>query len=101
MKYRMDDDGVIVDTDRATGEWEEASRWNGKFNISVATGGQWSHQRLYLSAKRRYYLLSWSDWQGTRGSTRWMSPKEAAAWLALNGHVMPADLTAVAAEVTE
>lgn len=52
MKYRMDD-GTVVDTDRASDSWAEASYWDGNNHISKATGSQWTHQQLYRSRKWR------------------------------------------------
>jgi len=99
-RYRMDDDAV-VDTSKAAQRWEEATDWNGNNYISRATGSQWEHQELYRGAKGRYYIVSWSQWQGSLSSARWLTPREAALWLTSNDHEIPPDLEDVAAEVIE
>lgn len=91
MIFRMDDNRV-VNTKKAQNEWEEDTRWNGNNHISVATGSQWEHETLYMSAKGSYYLVHTSQWQGSQPSARWVDPAEAAAWLAANGHELPNDL---------
>lgn len=100
MKYRMED-GTVVDTDRASASWREALEWDGRNQISKATGRQWDHQRLYRSRNGRYYIESWSEWQGSRDHAEWVSPEEAARWLLINGRELPHDLLKVVEEVTE
>jgi hypothetical protein len=99
-RYRMED-GTVVDTDLAQQSWGEATRWDGNNHISVATSSQWEHQQLYRSRKGRYYLVWWSQWQGSAPDAEWVSEHEAASWLAAMGHDIPADLVAAAEEVTE
>jgi len=95
-RYRMDTGGV-VDTRKAQRLWEESRGWNGNNYISRATGSQWEHEELYRSTKGRYYIVSWSQWQGTGpGETRYLDAREAAAWLVYHGHEIPADLEDVA-----
>jgi hypothetical protein len=93
-RYRMDD-GVIVDTKRATEHWDEKTRWNGNNHISVNTGSQWAHQRLYRSAKGRYWIECWSQWQGSLPYARWLDRAETAKWLLLNECDVPEDLADV------
>jgi hypothetical protein len=90
-KYKMDD-GKIVDTTKALYRWEEETFFDGRNRISNATGSQWEHQRLYRSAKGRYYLECSSQWQGTHPYARWVSREEAATWLIANGHGLPPEL---------
>jgi hypothetical protein len=99
-RYKMHDD-TIVDTDLATGTWQEATDWNGNNHISRPTGSQWNHERLYRSAKGRYYLESTSQWQGSTPSAMWLTDENAARWLLLNDHELPEDLARFAREVCE
>jgi hypothetical protein len=100
-RYKMND-GTIVDTDYAAREWREGTRHNGTSWVSLATGDQWTHERLYRSRRGRYYLVRWSDWQGSASSARYVDPREAAAWLMLNGHDdMPSDLARAVEAVAE
>lgn len=99
-RYRIEGDG-IVDTDKATAYWQESTRWDGRNKISVNTGSQWDHQTLYKSRRGRYYLLHWSQWQGSTPHAEWVSPEEAARWLLLNEEELPADLEQYEEEVCE
>ncbi|HEX4998922.1 MAG TPA: hypothetical protein VFY29_11890 [Terriglobia bacterium] len=100
MTFRMDD-GVTVDTARSRRRWEEATDFNGRNYISRATGDQWVHETLFESAKGRYYIVTASQWQGSRDSARWVSATEAAAWLALCDHGIPPELAAAAGSAVE
>lgn len=98
---RYDLDGVIVDTDNAAKHWGESTRFDGRNHVSMATGSQWEHETLYLSAKGRYYIESTSQWQGSTPGARFVTNEEAARWLLLNERNLPKDLAAVASEVSE
>jgi hypothetical protein len=99
-RYLMED-GAVVETKSATADWREATHWNGNNHISVATGSQWVHERLYRSRKGRYYIEHTSQWQGSSPSANWVSREEAARWLLTNDHPLPADLADLEAEVME
>ena len=90
MTYRIEN--TIVKTENAAQCWEEDTRWNGNNHISVNTGSQFDHQKLYKSRKGRYYVESWSQWQGSTPHAEWVSPEEAARWLLRNDEELPADL---------
>lgn len=98
-RYRLD--GTIVDTANAIKSWDEDTRFDGRNHISVATGSEWDHQKLYQSRKGRYYIEHWSQWQGSTPRAEWVSPQEAARWLLQNNHELPADLVEIAEQVTE
>lgn len=98
-RYKID--GAVVDTLKAKRQWDEATRWDGRNHISVPTGSQWEHEVLYLSARGRYYLVSFSQWQGTTPSAEFISDFEAARWLLENNEELPADLAHHAAEIAE
>lgn len=100
MRYRMDD-GTIVDTGNASKSWDEDTYFDGRNNISRATGEQWSHQTLYRSRRGRYYVEHSSQWQGSHPSAEWVSNAEAARWLLVNNHEIPEELATVADEVAE
>lgn len=100
MTYRMED-GTVVKTENAAQSWREAKYHDGRNLISKATGDQWLHQALYRSRKGRYYVEHTSQCQGSRDYATWVSPEEAAAWLALNGHEIPAELADAAEKSTE
>jgi hypothetical protein len=76
--------------------WDEARRWDGRNHISVATGSQWEHERLYRSRKGLWILHAWSQWQGTRERWQVIGADEAAEWLVKNGHydAVPAEALA-------
>lgn len=79
-RYKMDD-GTFVDTKKAKEHWNESTRWDGANHISVATGSQWEHETLYLSAKGRWYIEYTSQWQGTASYAVYVSEEEAAGWI--------------------
>lgn len=99
-RYRMSD-GMVVDTANASRRWEEATRWDGRNHISVATGSQWEHQTLYRSRRGRYYVEHTSQWQGSAPTAEWFSREEATRWLLANDHDVPAELKTVADDLTE
>ena len=98
--YGMDD-GTVVNTERASAVYEESTYFDGRNHVSRATGDQWEHETLHLSAKGRYFVEHWSDWQGSRSSADWASEKEAARWLILNGYALPSELAAIGAQLSE
>jgi hypothetical protein len=100
MTYRMDD-GTVVKTENATKIWNEDTRHDGRNYISVATGAQWSHETLYCSRKGRYWIESYSDYQGSTPHAEWISNRSAAQWLLANDHELPKNLAALEAEVSE
>ena len=77
----------------------EDRNFNGSNWISVATGSQWSHESLTLTAKtRRWVICEWSQWQGSTEIHRFASEPEAFRWLLANDGVdkaeglLPADI---------
>jgi len=101
-KYRLED-GTVIDTEKAKDFWEEATDWDGRNHISRPTGSQWEHERLYLSARGRYYVESWSQWQGSISSIEVLDSEQAARWLILNDHEndLPEELRSYLDEVVE
>ncbi len=65
--------------------WDEDRHHDGRNLISVATGSQWDHERLFLTAKGSWVLKEWSQWQGSRTTYQRISEERAAAWLVANG----------------
>ena len=98
--FRMED-GTVINTDKASGQWAEATDWNGSNHISRATGDQWVHQELYRSRKGRYYLIHSSQWQGSQDHAEWISPQEATRWLLANDHKIPEDLAEYVDDIEE
>jgi hypothetical protein len=90
-KYRMED-GKVLDTDKASAEWEEAIDWNGHNFVSRPTGSQWEHETLYRSSKGRYYIERTSQRQGSSPRAKLVTNEQAAAWLLTNDHDLPQDL---------
>lgn len=99
-RYKMDD-GTVIDTANASHSWQEDTRWDGHNHVSIATGSQWIHQKLYRSRKGRYYIEHTSQWQGSNPHAEWVSPQEAARWLLANGEELPDDLKQYEDEITE
>lgn len=99
-RYQMED-GTVIDTSKAKQTWTEDTNWNGNNHISVNTGSQWAHEQLYLSAKGRYYLESWSDYQGSLPSCGFISEEDAARWLMRNNEELPESLASYADAISE
>jgi hypothetical protein len=99
-RFLMDDD-VVTDTDQAFHTWDEATDWDGRNHISRPSGSQWNHETLYQSRKGRFYLVSSSQWQGTRPSALWLTDQNAARWLVLNDHALPENLAQFMDEVCQ
>jgi len=99
-RYRMSD-GMVVDTDNATAEWNEKRRSDGSNMFGCSTGSQWLDQTLYRSRKGRYYTVTYSRIQGRSDHAEWVSNEEATRWLILNDEELPEDLKALAEQVTE
>ena len=79
---------------------DESTRWDGNNHISIATGSQWDHERLYRSAKGKWLLRAWSQWQGSSESWTQLDDADAHAWLINHGHTSAVPKAAlVAAEV--
>jgi len=93
--------GSIVSTSRAVQSWEEDTRWNGNNHISVNTGSQWEHEKLYKSSKGRYWLESWSQRDGLGSIARYLEPKKAATWLIRNKEELPEDLAQFEEDILE
>lgn len=64
--------------------WDEGTRWDGSNNISLATGSQWDHERLYRTAGKRWVLNAWSQWEGRKETWRFIDHDAAQAWLIEN-----------------
>lgn len=64
----------------------EDTRWDGSNRISVPTGSQWEHERLYRTRKGVWVLHSWSQWQGSTDSYEVIGDDRARQWLIANDH---------------
>lgn len=92
---------AIVDTEKASNGWDEATGWDGNNRVSRATGSPWEHETLYCSSTGRYYLVHTSQYQGTPATARWVSTLEAAAWLLLMAFDLPEDLEPYRDQISE
>ena len=63
---------------------DEDTTFDGRNQISKATGGQWDHEALYLTASGRWVLNAWSNWQGSNDTYRFASDEKAYAWIMVN-----------------
>lgn len=64
----------------------EDTWWNGNNHVSVNTGDQFAHEKLYRTKKGRWILHSWSQWQGSRETYEEVDQETAYAWLLKNDH---------------
>lgn len=65
---------------QAAEKFEENTYHNGSNFISKATGSQWHHENLFLTASGRWILNTWSNYQGTPETYTEISEQEAARW---------------------
>lgn len=87
--------GRWFDDKKATA-YEEDTYWNGNNHVSVATGDQWCHEKLFRTARGAWILHSWSQWQGSEETYAVIEADDAHNWLVRNGHddVVPAKVLA-------
>ena len=100
MKHRMED-GIVVDTDAATGLWAEQRDFDGRNRYGRWSGDQWSWATLYRSKSGRYYLVTASSWQGGRDLAEWVTEDDAAAFMLANDYPVPPDLCDAGARVSD
>ena len=69
-----------------TNEHGETLAWfdESKAIKSRATGGQWDHEALFLTASGKWVLNAWSNWQGSNDTYSFMSDNKAYAWMMVN-----------------
>jgi hypothetical protein len=65
-------------------DWDEGTRWDGNNNISLATGSQWNHERLYRTASGRWVLMQWSQWENSTDTYHFIDTTAARDWLLRN-----------------
>lgn len=70
----------------AADTFDENTRWDGSNHISVATGSQWDHEMLYRTSGGRWVLHTWSQWQGSTPTYRFITADHAHTWLMANDH---------------
>ena len=88
--------GGWFDMDATRQKFSEHTRFDGSNYISCATGSQWEHEALYLTAKGAWVLNRWSQYQGVLETWRTVTPEVATQWLIENGHELPEELSEVA-----
>lgn len=79
-----DGSGAWFDAEKAT-KFEEESWHNGSNWISKATGSQWHHENIFLTASGRYILHTWSNYQGTPETVTEITQDDAAQWFSKQG----------------
>ena len=97
MHLKIND--LIVNTQIARNAWEENTYFDGRNQISSATGSQWEHQMLYESSKGNFYIVSESAFSPT--TAEFVDEKQAVTWLLQNEEEPPERLASVVAEVEE
>lgn len=86
--------GQWFDRDRVQKTYDESQQFDGRNFISNATGSQWEHQELLLTAGGAWILHEWSQWQGSRPTYSEITAEEAARWILCHGGAddLPAEL---------
>lgn len=83
-----DDEGNFVawfDYDKAT-RYDEDTWWDGSNNVSLATGDKFTHEILMRTAKGRWVLNWWSQWEGSKETYHYITDDAAKAWLLKSNH---------------
>jgi hypothetical protein len=86
-----DKSGRWFDTSKAT-LFKEESYWDGRNNISKATGSQWEHEYLYRSASGTWILNKYSDYMGSVETYEIIGKNEAAEWFLRQSADLPSEL---------
>ena len=73
----------------AAEQFNESTTHDGRNRISDATGDQFRHQTLFRTARGRWVLENFSQWQGDRNTYEEISAEEAALWLVKCHHEPP------------
>nr|WP_294522511.1 hypothetical protein [uncultured Rhodopila sp.] len=77
-----DGTGAWFDAEKAW-DWVEGTEWDGRNQISLSTGSQWSHERLYRTPGDRYILKKWNSGGGI-DEYELVDAATAAAWMIRN-----------------
>jgi len=80
-----DGSGRWFDLDSAE-KFDEATFWDGRNRISLATGSQWDHETLYRTKSGHWVRHWWTQWEGAADQWTLISADEAARWLVRNGY---------------
>lgn len=78
------------DLDKAE-RFSEAEDWGGNNPISVNTGSQWDHQELIRTARGRWVLHCYSNWQNSVPNFSFLDNGAACNWLIRNAEVAAAE----------
>ena len=81
--------------------FKEATKWDGRNEISVPTGSQWEHEYLYFTKSGNWVLNDFSNYQGSLEGYRQVNEDEAVAWLIQNQHTEDDDLGSLPENVRE
>ena len=76
-----DETGAWFDADKAW-DWGEGEVWDGRNQISLATGSHFCHERLYRTPGGRYIIKKWCA--GVIDDYELVDAASAAAWMIRN-----------------
>lgn len=65
----------------------EATWFDGRNQISRATGSQWHHQSLYYTKSGKWVMHCWSNYQNEPDAYETVSQDEAITWLIAMGGI--------------
>lgn len=66
--------------------YNEDTYYQGRNEVSRATGTPWDHETLYRTQHGRWVLNTWGDRQGTPEAWRYTDAATAKSWLLRNHH---------------
>lgn len=68
----------------AATEYDEATYWNGRNQVSLGTGSQFEHETLYKTVGGLWIHHTWSNWQGTPSTYVEIDETEAVEFFSRN-----------------
>lgn len=77
--------GRWFDKDKSK-EYEEGTDFDGRNEISMATGDRFLHQSLFKTVGGSWVLMKWSQWAGQQTTYELVTDEEAQKWLIQNGY---------------
>ena len=81
---RLTDETGISFNLNAAKVFKSGYEWDGWNQVSKATGKRFVHEALYRTAKGRWVIHRWYDWQNAKDEWELISEKEAMEWIRKN-----------------
>lgn len=87
----IEEKGYWFDAEKAEA-FDEETYHDGHNWISKATGSQWHHEKLFLTASGKWIKSIWSNMQGSTDRVETITAEEAAVWFLSQEKELPKSL---------